>query len=237
MKNFIVDSQDCLNLQKYGTYEKEERRIFRALILDGDTVVDAGAHIGYHTLLFSQLVGDEGTVFAFEPEKNNFELLKKNVRIGEYDNVVLERAAVSDVTGQVELYLSEESSGDHRIFSAENERASYIVESVRLDDYFCDDHDVNFIKMDIQGAELRALYGMKRLLANDNLKMIIEFWPYGIAQSGHDPEKFLKLLHASGFELYDMLEGTFLYPTLPESYGETFFVNLYCTKKVRRARR
>jgi len=73
----FLDSLDSLRLSINGIYEEFETQMLKKIINKEETVVDIGANIGYYTLIFAKLVGDKGKVFAFEPEPNNFELLKK----------------------------------------------------------------------------------------------------------------------------------------------------------------
>jgi len=80
--------------------------------------------------------------------------LKKNVEINGYKNVELVQRAVSNKTGKIKLYLCEDNTGDHRIYDLHDERKSIEIEAIRLDDYFKNYNGaVDFIKMDIQGAE------------------------------------------------------------------------------------
>jgi len=119
-------------------------------------VVDIGANIGYYTLIFARLVGEQGRVFAFEPDPANFSLLAKNVAVNNYHNVELIQKAVSDQTGNARLYLSPKSTVDHRIYSSNDNRKFIDVEAVRLDDYFLDNNGkIDFIKMDIQGLKVK----------------------------------------------------------------------------------
>lgn len=203
----FLDSKDSLRLSIYRAHETLEMEAIKK-IEKGDVVLDVGAHIGYYTLIFAKLVGEEGKVFAFEPDPDNFALLKKNVEMNGYRNVIFVPKAVSNRTGKIRLYLSEENSGDHRIYDSHDCRQSIQIESIRLDDYFKDyDGKIDFIKMDIEGAEWAALQGMSRLLMkNKNLKIISEFWPLGLKRSGFAPEEYLKSLVQSGFELYHVNE-------------------------------
>lgn len=72
-----LDPNDTFNLSINDVYGDFETNIMKNYIKEGDIVIDVGANIGYFTLLFSKLVGENGKVFAFEPESKNFELLKK----------------------------------------------------------------------------------------------------------------------------------------------------------------
>ncbi len=90
-------------------------------------------------------------------------MLQKNVRLNGLTNVTLEQKAVSNAPGELELYLATENKGDHRIFQARGEsRESVTVEAVVLDEYFKGrESEINFIKVDTQGAEGVIVEGME----------------------------------------------------------------------------
>ena len=203
-----LDSTDTLGLSFSGIHEKTTTKLVMNEIKNGDIVLDIGAHIGYYTLIFAKLVGKDGKVYAFEPEPNNFALLKKNIAINGYENVVLINKAVSNKTGKTNLFLAEEHSGDHRIYESDviKGRKSLEIETIKLDDYFQDfEKNIDFIKMDIQGAEPLALEGINNSLKKCN-KLITEFWPGGLNQFGIEPEEYLNLLLRKNFRLFDINE-------------------------------
>jgi len=203
----FLDSKDSLNLSVKGIYEPLQTELVKKEIKKGDVVLNIGANIGYYTLIFAKLVGDDGKIFAFEPAPTNFSLLKKNVEINSYKNVVLVQKAVSNKTGKLKLYLSEDNMGDHRIYNSYDNRESIEIEAVRLDDYFKNYRaGINFIKMDIQGAEYGAIQGMLNLLKENNLKIIMEFWPSGLKRFGIAPAECLELLVEFGFRLFEVNE-------------------------------
>ncbi len=230
MTAFYLDPHDSLKLKYRGEeYEADVRQVFEDNINPGDIVVDVGAHIGWHTVFLSQLVGKDGQVFAFEPEPVNFTVLEKNV--SELDNVVLENKAVSDANEEVRLYLSEENSGDHRIYKS-GSRESVTVESVRLDDYF-GAQEIALVKIDIQGTEVEALRGMKSLMDYKALKLIVEFWPHGLRLAGYEPEDMMNLLDDYRFRIFDIhQEHQVNLGSLVRVYGpKQYFTNLFCTRQ------
>ena len=204
----FLDSKDSLRLSINGVYEPLETEIVQKEIKSGNVVLDIGANIGYYTLIFAKLVGEKGKVFAFEPDPDNFALLKKNIKINGYRNVILVQKAVSNKSGKLKLYLCEDNPGDHRIYNSHDSRKSVEIEAIRLDDYFKDyDGKIDFIKMDIQGAEGGAIQGMLNLLKkNKTIKIVSEFWPVGLKRFGIDPDEYLKLLIEFGFRLYEVNE-------------------------------
>ena len=204
----FLDSKDCLRLSINGVYEPLETRLVEQEIEKSDIVLDIGANIGYYTLIFAKLVGEEGKVFAFEPEPDNFALLSRNVEINGYRNVTLVQKAVSSITGKTRLYLPKDNRADCRIYNSHDNRKSIEVETIRLDDYFKNYHGrIDFIKMDIQGAEAGAIQGMTSLLQRaKNLDILTEFWPGGLKRFGIEPQEYLDLLLKHGFKLYQISE-------------------------------
>lgn len=204
----FLDPQDSLGLSIFGEWEPFETDLIKKYVGRGDIVLDIGANIGYYTLIFARLVGDDGKVFAFEPDPENFALLKKNVEVNAYRNVTLVQKAVSNENKRIRLYLSVGNKGDHRIYDSANNRPSVAVDAVRLDDFLNEFIGrVDFIKMDIQGAEGKALEGMSMLVrSSKQVKIITEFWPSGLEQSGVNPRQYLRLLSDFGFTLYQIDE-------------------------------
>jgi FkbM family methyltransferase len=207
---FLDSSETSLRLFAHEVYEPFETEFFKKEIKKGDVVLDIGANIGYYTLIFARLVGENGRAIAFEPEPANFALLKKNVRINDYRNVILVQKAITNETGKIKLYLSrdKDNRGDHRIYDSGDGRKFIEIEAIQLDDYFKDyNGKIDYIKMDIQGAEAGAIQGMSMLLEkNKDIKIVTEFWPIGLKRFGSSPEEYLKILIKYGFKLYHINE-------------------------------
>jgi FkbM family methyltransferase len=139
----------------WGTYEREQSRIFQEHVPAGATVLDIGAHVGYYTLLSSVLVGMNGHVCAFEPNPANHAFLQRHVALNHLDNVTVENAAVSDRNGTGSFAFGT-GSGTGRLSAA----GALRVRTVRLDD-FCRERALQpgFLKIDVEGAELAVLRG------------------------------------------------------------------------------
>lgn len=204
-----LDKNDSLLLLIYNNFEPSETKLIKKIVKPGMVVVDAGAHIGYFTLLLSRLVGEKGKVYAFEPEKNNYLLLQRNVKLNNYKNIVLNNMALSNKVGKTKLFISDENPQDHRIVDDRKSRRYELIKSVSLDSYFRNNSRVDFIKMDIQGAEALAFEGSKKVFSkNKKLEMIIEFWPYVLSQLGKKPNDFLNDIKKLGsVKLIDIKSG------------------------------
>lgn len=202
----FIDSTDAHRLSIYGFLEPLETELFKKEIKEGEVVLDIGANIGYYTLIAARIVGKKGKVFAFEPHPENFALLKKNVEINGYDNVVLINKAVSNKNGKVRLYLSERDTGASSIYPEDSQK-SIEVETIRLDDYFKDfKGKIDFVKMDIEGSEGEALQGMRGIIdKNKNIKIITEFWQKALNKSEVKAKEFFEMIYQR-FELKDIDE-------------------------------
>ena len=238
----FLDSTDSLRLFARGINEPLTTELIKKEIKKGYVVLDIGAHVGYYTLIFSKLVGEEGKVYAFEPHPGNFILLKKNVETNGDKNVVLVQKAVSNKTGKIKLYLCEDIVGHsiHPFESPQDGGQSIEIEATRLDDYFKTyDGKIDFIKIDIEGAKKEAIQGISSLLKkNKNVKVVSEFNPPLLKQGGIEPEEYLELLTGFGFKLYEVSEREKKIkpvdiPKFLEMYAlsKKKYTNLLCVRK------
>ncbi|NTW21958.1 FkbM family methyltransferase [Candidatus Falkowbacteria bacterium] len=179
--------------------DRDKIAFLRDKINPGMTVVDIGANIGFYTILLSKLVGKTGKVYAFEPEKRNFDLLKKYA--AGLDNVVLIDKAVGEKTGKIKLYKSKDLNVDHQTYDIGEGRTIEEIDCVAIDDFLADQPKVDFIKIDIQGYDFFAIKGMAKILAGNSLSIIGEFWPYGLEKAGVAPEEYLDFLKSLGYRL------------------------------------
>lgn len=204
--------------------DRHERALVKDIISSGMTAVDIGANIGVYTAFLAKTVGQKGKVYAFEPSPHNFNLLKK---CNKNNNVILVQAAVGDTTGQTILYVSDKLNVDHQTYETDEKREKIDVPSYRLDDYLRDEK-VDFIKMDIQGFEYQALLGMKNILqTNPDIKVLMEFWPYGLKKAGASAEKLITFLHNLDFKT-ELIDGAARIPCppLPERNDFSYYRSL-----------
>lgn len=206
-----VDSRDtevATSLIRWGLYSRSETLLFKELVKKGMVVIDVGANIGYFTLLASRLVGDEGKVFAFEPEPYNYSLLCKNLRVNGCNNVTAIQKAVFSQSGKMSLFLEKRNLGGHSLSKAGilDGAGSVVVEVTSLDEFFQNKGlKVDIVKMDAEGSEIGILQGMTNLInRNDNLFIVTEFSPVLLRGSGFSPVDFLNRLTECGFTVYEI---------------------------------
>jgi FkbM family methyltransferase len=212
--------------------DRAERQLLKKIVSDGDVVVDAGANIGIYSQFLARCVRGTGVVHAFEPSTENFKRLQSATR--KLANVRLSQAAVGECSGRSSLYLSDKLNVDHRTYMTEEEsRPSVPIDIIALDDYFSPGQRVDLIKMDIQGYELHALRGANRVLAdNPELKLLVEFWPYGLKQAGSKWVELLNTLQSKNMQVSEITNHG-LVPFRADSAREAreWYVNLFASRK------
>jgi FkbM family methyltransferase len=188
-------------IEQDGVWAPEQTRLVREYLRPGMRFVDVGAHVGYFSVLAGKLVGPTGLVFAFEPHPRNFELLLANVWRNGLSNVLCFPWAVSDSSTFATLHEAEGNSGDHRLYASDDDlRATLEVRQVALDAFAALQPPVDFVKLDVQGAEEAAFRGMEQLLAaSPDVTIALEYWPYGMERFGSDVGQVLPYFRRLGY--------------------------------------
>ena len=156
----------------FGAYEEEEvKKIFK-YVKRGMTVLDIGAHIGYFALLMAHLVGPDGLVFAFEPNPSTYTQLKTNLAINPHlsdGRIKILQSALGEDQGVQSFFCP--ISGYEGLAGLKDTKRAPInqVSKVEVDtlDNFAVTHNlkrIDFIKMDIEGAEYDVLKGSEKVL-------------------------------------------------------------------------
>ncbi len=148
-------------------------------------------------------IGNNGKVFAFEPEPRNFYFLKKNVEINNLQNVILENKAISNQEGNLKLFIDKKNTGGHHLYDINDSSDFVNVETIVLDRYFENiSTKIDLIKIDIEGYEPYVFKGMKtQIKKNSNLKILLEFCPSMLKQAETEPTDFLNEIKNFGFNL------------------------------------
>lgn len=196
-----LDMGDTLALAK-GWYEPEETDWYGRNVQPGEFVLEAGANVGYFTLLLARLVGPTGRVLCYEPDPETSRILARNVESNGYRNVTVRPVAVADEPGELTFFRALKNTGDNRLFSHGADAGSFPVPVVTLDDELRGEPRIDLLKMDIQGAEALALHGMARTLREaPPRRIMMEFWPHGIHGMGQDPRALIEELSGLGYSI------------------------------------
>lgn len=174
----ITTKHDAIDneLYLYGTYEAGTLHIIKECLEEGDIFIDVGANIGLMSLLGASKVGKQGSVYAFEPAPEIFNLLQTNISINHRYNVYASNFGLgsSPGTGAIHKYH------DNRGMTSFVKRNTSIQESVEVPirtlDSFLKEFNISKVKMikiDVEGWELEVLKGSLELLSNNNAPIIV----------------------------------------------------------------
>jgi FkbM family methyltransferase len=193
-------------------FEPVETALVRSVLRTGMTMLDIGANIGYFSLVASDAIGKEGHIIAFEPEPKNFSILMKNIHHSPVSNIEANQVALSDKDGEDVLVLNEVNQGSHHIGGRVEGSKTTIVRTITLDSYLQDLQDmenfkVDFIKMDVEGCECKAIKGAKNVLERDMPMIMMEFYPMMIERCGDNPIELLEILKKIGYVFYEIGES------------------------------
>jgi FkbM family methyltransferase len=185
-------------IARNGNWEPFETRIVRELLRHVDFFVDAGANIGWYSIVAALALKGRGLVIAFEPDSANFSLLERNTAQNSLANVRLVNAALADSPGKRLLFRSPDNLGDHRLYGKGSEgRATVSVQVTTFDSAAASlIAGPCVVKMDTQGSEAMILAGMRQHMAarSREVAFLMEFWPFGLANAGSSAEALLESL-------------------------------------------
>lgn len=198
LKGFkIIISENSLWSPLKGGWEPSTQQIMVNVLEKGQIAYDLGANNGLHGLLLATIVGETGAVYNFEPLPENLTEIDFNFKINKIHNYFNVPKAVSDQTGFIEFKMGEHYK-QGKIVTDQIDRGNLIqVPSISLDDFIAEGNPrPDFIKIDIEGAEGKALNGFVKNIEQCFPRMVIEL---------HHPEadrevgQFLKFFNYQAF--------------------------------------
>jgi FkbM family methyltransferase len=174
-----INKEDLIVMSRH-----EDEIIHHFNTKQGDIVVDVGAHMGKYTIISSKRVGANGKVIAIEAHPGNYEMLNRNIKLNGLTNVTTLNFAVYSKESKVKLFLPGEKS-NHSIYntllsSRATDQGKFVeVNADTLDNLLqkngISHAEVNWLKIDVEGAEFEVLKGAHAILSNsNNITLLIE---------------------------------------------------------------
>jgi FkbM family methyltransferase len=194
----------------YGKWEPHVENTLLASLRPGDTVIDIGANVGYHTLVMANGVGSGGQIHAFEANPEAMRLLRATMSLNAFGWIRLYEKAVLDRSGTFTLASDPDHFGSGHVITdreSSDYGASYSkrveVAAVTLDAELAHQvGTVDLIHMDIEGSEPLALRGGQALIERSpNIKIITE-WSVGMMGARADVGEYVAWLVKLGFDFW-----------------------------------
>ena len=168
---------------------------------EGDTVIDIGAHIGRYTITSSKQVGSTGKVVAIEADPDNFQLLKRNIALNNLTNVLPLNYAVFSTRTRMKLYEQSASAKYNSIMLTRARTMNYVeVNADTLDSILEQNriNRVNWIKIDVEGAEFEVLKGSTKTLSSNDISLLVEI------HNIDDPSHYDNILDVLKYHNYEI---------------------------------
>jgi FkbM family methyltransferase len=193
---------------RHLSWNPDEYAAFRAAVRPGAIVLDVGANVGAYTLLFAQWVRPAGRVFAFEPAPETRAGLERHLAMnGVADRVEVVEAAVAGTEALVPFAI-DAFGGASSLHIPPETKSLITVRSVTIDG-FCAARRItpDVVKIDVEGAEVEALKGGRRVLSRDETHVFVELHPSVWASRGVTPAHVQAELRTLGFSVEPLHQG------------------------------
>ncbi|MGD6818503.1 FkbM family methyltransferase [Metabacillus sp. 84] len=246
-KTFIIngnelDSSVFKPVKTKGTYEPHVMRLLKKIIRHESVCLDIGANIGLISLALSYLA-KEGQVYSFEPSKTNFPFLVQTIEDNHIKNISPINVGVYDRNTNINFCEIGAGGGgwsfvfdETKIDATPNE----IIPCIKLDDWVQNTNvqKVDFIKIDIEGSEIKAIQGASNTIKKWKPDLIVEFNPIAISDlGGAEPEELYNMIKTAGYpSIYVLKRDNTLvkaadYSTLMQLMSGGTHEDLYCSFK------
>ncbi len=196
--DFRLAPIEILNFLKY---EPDETSMMLRIMPEAALIFDVGANAGWYSILFAKN-DPRSKVYAFEPIPRTFDLLQHNIALNHLDNIESFRYGLSDKEGELVFYYHPEGSGNASLVNVSNRHditkvSSCVktVDSVRRSLGVA----IDFIKCDVEGAELFVYEGAAETIAKDNPVIFSEMLRKWASKFGYHPNKIIEYLSGFGY--------------------------------------
>lgn len=169
----------------------------------GGVVIDVGAHSGYFTICLSDAVGATGKVYAFEASPVIYTELRETMDENGLNNVIAINKAISDETGQIDFFLAPNWKSEvSSMRFGDGEKIT--IDAVTLDATIPEGEAISFVKIDVEGAEMRVLRGMDSIIRRDHPVLVIEITEPWLRELGNSSGQVFEFLHMHGYKIYEI---------------------------------
>lgn len=229
----LIPNDSVCNAILNGVREPHVINMLTSYVKPTDIVVECGAHVGSHTVILGRMVKNNGHVYSYDANSDVFQLANLALKMNDItDSVTLKNVCVHKEAGEHEfmcikskknsamyttktglsnIFNENISDYSHRFFNVdEYNYEKRKVQAVSLDEDLSEVQQIDWLRMDIEGAEILAIQGAKRLIENSpNLKIVTEWNPSMLNDYGN-LEELVDYLFSQGFSAYTInTDGSF----------------------------
>lgn len=225
-----------------GYWESWITKVFMQKIKPGMTVLDIGANCGYYTLLACRQLDGKGKVYAFEANPFLCEIISESLFINGYNAIceVMNIAAYKD-SAELQFDIYNRLMGGGRIHDRQkivkrgkgvlSDLSTIYIQANSIDNIFPTGSQIDFIKMDAEGAEFDIVSGMMRILQeNKHIQLIVEYNPSHLNRNQKNSDDFFYMFSNIGFKIYKINHESLLQPITAEDLKHLKTEDVYMTR-------
>lgn len=202
------DLSRCLYVD--GEVDPNEFAYLGEALMPGMTVIDAGANEGIYSIYSRARVGCEGRVIAIEPSARERLRIERNKALNGMDDITVLPVALAERPGNLMLHVAEDGHAGHNTLSHfaagwVKAKSEQVISATTLD-AIVDEQElaqVDLIKIDIEGAELRALRGAERTMRRDHPALLMEVMEETLATQGASATQLLDYVKQHGYDIFE----------------------------------
>lgn len=218
--------------EAYGEWKELELSLLRAIVKPGMTVLDIGANIGQHSVVFAKIVGLQGSVFAFEPQRLFFQTLCANVALNQQVKVHARQVAVGSENGQISVpvmspWLEKFNYAALNLKAPQIDAACEMVDMITVDSLHLQQCDM--MKIEVVGMEADVIRGAYQTLQRCRPILYVENDLIGITDStGSEQKKIKENNRTRRMNLIHLLDDygyTMYWHVAPYFHSDNFFHN------------
>ena len=203
--DLICTEQHMLQLRGSNhVYEPDVIAAIVNFIKPGDVCIDAGANLGYHSILMAKMCGKGGQVLAFEPDPTCIDKLRNNLVLNDVADICFP-APVALWEGNYEhaqFFVMDACGYGSFVKFANTEQTKVDVHAVALDSVLNPDVHIRLLKIDCEGAEEKILHGTEETLKRGIDGVVIEF-NFSISKNDREIRNYMNSLGYDLFFLFD----------------------------------
>lgn len=196
-----------LEIINFGNYEVEELDMCKKFLKEDSVILDIGANLGWYVLNFSKNI-PFGKILAFEPIPKTYNYLLRNIELNKIQNVECFNFGLSNQNGLLEFFYDPKlpAATSLRILHENRDKVKVSCEVKRLDDLISNKklEKIDFIKCDVEGAELLVMEGAIKTLEKFKPVLFLEMLRKWSAKFNYHPNDIIHLLSKIGYSCYSI---------------------------------
>jgi len=224
-----------LEILNFGYYEKNDFNMVMNLIDEGDSIFDIGANVGWYSLNIAKAIKNT-KVLAFEPIPKTFDYLKTNVEMNQLNNIKIFNFGFSNEEKEIEFYFYKEGSGNASLANLSNVNTTEKVKCIvqRIDTFMVmNNYSIDFIKCDVEGAELLVFKGGIETIKRDKPIIYTEMLRKWSSKFNYHPNEIIEMLANIGYRCFTVKDNYLVeFYKMDDTTTETNFYFLHEQKHI-----